>query len=243
MEDKIIKDFETSVQNSPEAEELFGNTTDDLITVASNHDFIEKIPILGWVVKTHEAIQDFRNLVFCKKIYKFLVYTSRYSKEQITDFFDEYSNANDENGYESMLLVLERMDHYNKVDVMTNLLQAKLDGVLPIDNFIRLTSALQIVPYVDLKHLEDYIVSIGTRHDTYMLFAAGLLYQSIIGKDEIGAKNSNRYQLNENGVLFVKYGLRKDVSKYIKDPGQNFVVLGDEVPSSMKGDYPDINVK
>jgi hypothetical protein len=52
MEDLIIKDFETSVQNSAEAEELFGDTTDDIIAVANQHGFIEKIPILGWVVKT-----------------------------------------------------------------------------------------------------------------------------------------------------------------------------------------------
>ena len=50
MEDLIIKDFETSVQNSAEAEELFGDTTDDIIAVANQHGFIEKIPILGWVV-------------------------------------------------------------------------------------------------------------------------------------------------------------------------------------------------
>jgi hypothetical protein len=224
MEDKRIKDFETSVQNSPEAEELFGNITDDIIAAANKEGIIEKIPIVGWLVKAQQAVEDIRNMAFCKKVFRFCFHTSRYSKKVITDFFDEYTNANDENGYESMMLVLERMDNYNKVDVMANLLQARLEGNLNIDNFIRLTSALQIVPYVDLKHLEDYIKSIGTRHDTYMLLAAGLLYQTAIGVDEVGAKNSNHYQLNENGVLFVKYGLRKDVSEYKKDAGQKIVV-------------------
>ena len=216
MEDLIIKDFETSVQNSAEAEELFGNTTDDIIAVANQHGFIEKIPILGWVVKTQEAFQDFRNLVFCKKIYRFLVFTSRYSKKQIADFFEEFSNANQENGYESMLLVLERLDNYNKVDVMANLLKAKLDGKLTIDNFIRLTSSLQIVPYVDLKRLPDYVESIGSRYDTYMLLAAGLLYNSEIGVDGVGKDDGSRYQLNDNGLLFVKYGLGVDVSQCVK---------------------------
>ena len=205
MEDLIIKDFETSVQNSAEAEELFGDTTDDIIAVANQHGFIEKIPILGWVVKTQEAFQDFRNLVFCKKIYRFLIFTSRYSKKQIADFFEEYSSANQENGYESMLLILERMDNYNKVDVMANLLKAKLAGKLSIDNFIRLTSSLQIVPYVDLRYMPDYLDSIATRHDTYMLLAAGLLYQSAIGVDGVGRENSSHYQLNDNGLLFVQF--------------------------------------
>ena len=216
MEEIIIKDFETSVQNSTEAEELFGNTTDDIITVVNQNGFIEKIPILGWVVKTHDAVEDFRHLVFCKKIYRFLVHTSQFSKKQIEDFFDEYSKANQENGYESMLLVLERMDNYNKIDVMANLLKAKLEGKLSIDNFIRLTSSLHIVPYVDLRRLPDYLESIGTRHDTYMLLAAGLLYNSEIGVDGVGKEDGSRYQLNDNGLLFVKYGLGVDISRYVK---------------------------
>ena len=216
MEDLIIKDFETSVQNSAEAEELFGDTTDDIIAVVNQHGFIEKIPILGWVVKTQEAFQDFRNLVFCKKIYRFLIFTSRYSKKQIADFFEEYSSANQENGYESMLLVLERLDNYNKVGVMNNLLKAKLEGQLSIENYIRLVASLQQIPYVDLKYLPDYLESIGTRHDTYMLLAAGLLYNSEIGIDGVGKEDGSRYQLNDNGLLFVNYGLGVDVSRCVK---------------------------
>lgn len=216
MEDLIIKDFETSVQNSAEAEELFGDTTDDIIAVANQHGFIEKIPILGWVVKTQEAFQDFRNLVFCKKIYRFLIFTSRYSKKQIADFFEEYSSANQENGYESMLLVLERLDNYNKVGVMNNLLKAKLEGQLSIENYIRLVASLQQIPYVDLKYLPDYLESIGTRHDTYMLLAAGLLYNSEIGIDGVGKEDGSHYQLNDNGLLFVNYGLGVDVSRCVK---------------------------
>lgn len=216
MEDLIIKDFETSVQNSAEAEELFGDTTDDIIAVANQHGFIEKIPILGWVVKTQEAFQNFRNLVFCKKIYRFLIFTSRYSKKRIADFFEEYSSANQENGYESMLLVLERLDNYNKVGVMTNLLKAKLEGQLSMENYIRLVASLQQIPYVDLKYLPDYLESIGTRHDTYMLLAAGLLYNSEIGIDGVGKEDGSRYQLNDNGLLFVNYGLGVDVSRCVK---------------------------
>lgn len=232
MEDLIIKNFETSVQNSAEAEDLFGGTTDDIIAVANQHGFIEKIPILGLVVKTQEALQDFRNLVFCKKIYRFLVFTSRYSKQQIADFFEEYSNASQENGYETMLLVLERLDNYNKVDVMANLLKAKLEGRISIDNFIRLTSSLQIVPYVDLRCLPDYLESIGIRHDTYMLLAAGLLYQSEIGVDVVGRDDSNHYQLNDNGVLFVRYGLGIDTSSYVKSDAPIQSLTDEEIRDS-----------
>ena len=234
MDDLIIKDFETSVQNSPEAEKLFGDTTDDVISVVNKHGFLDLIPILKWIVKPQEAIQDFRNLVFCKKIYRFLVFTCRFSKQQIADFFEEYSNASQENGYETMLLVLERLDNYNKVDVMANLLKAKVDGKLSIDNFIRLTSSLQIVPYVDLRRLPDYLESIGIRHDTYMLLAAGLLYQSAIGVDGVGREDSNHYQLNDNGLLFVQYGLGIDISSYVKSEAPIQSLSEEEIEDSWK---------
>ena len=234
MENIIVKDFVTSVQNSPEAEDLFGNLTDDFITVVKKNGIIDLIPILKWVVKPQEAIQDLCNLRFCKKLYRFLYFTSRYSKKQITDFFDEYASANHENGYESMLLVLDRLDNYNKVGVLTNLLKAKLDGHLTIDNFVRLTSSLQIVPYVDLKYLSDYLNSISVRHDTYMLLSAGLLYQSGIGVDGVGRDDSSQYQLNDNGLLFVRYGLGVDVSSYVKGEAPVRPLTEEEIQKSWK---------
>lgn len=234
MEEIFIKDFETSVQNSPEAEELFGNTTDNIIAAADKEGLIEKMPIVGWLVKAQQAVEDIRNMAFCKKVFRFCFHTSRYSKKEITDFFEEYTNANDENGYESMLLVLERLDNYNKVDVMANLLKAKLAGKLSIDNFIRLTSSLQIVPYVDLRCMPDYLKSIGTRHDTYMLLAAGLLYQSAIGVDGVGRENSSHYQLNDNGLLFVQYGLGIDISSYVKSDAPIQSLTDEEIEDSWK---------
>ena len=240
MEELIIKEFEISVHNSPEAEELFGNTTDDIIAVASKNGFVEKIPILGLVVKAHEVVQDFRNLAFCKKIYRFLVFTSRYSKKRIADFFEEYSNANEENGYESMLSVLERMDNYNKVDIMTRLLKAKLEGELSIENFIRLTCSLQSIPYVDIKRLPDYLESVSTRYDTYMLLAAGLLYQSAIGIDGIEESEANQYQLNESGLLFVKYGLNIDVSSYVKCDAPISTATDEDIDEIFQKKFPDL---
>ena len=212
----IVNDFELSVRRSPDAEDIFGNTTDDVIKVTIDNGVVQRIPILGHFVEGTKLIEDFRNQRFIKKIYRFLYQTYKFDRERIEIFFEEYSQASCENGYELMLSVLERIDNINKVDVMTSFLRAKLDGYLSIDNYIRLTSSLQIVPYVDLKRLPDYLKSIGTRHDTYMLLAAGLLYNSEIGADGVGKEDGSHYQLNDNGLLFVKYGLGVDVSRCVK---------------------------
>ena len=59
MEELIIKDFEISVRNSPEAESLFGDTTDDVIAAANKEGFVEKIPILGWIVAYNFPPRDY----------------------------------------------------------------------------------------------------------------------------------------------------------------------------------------
>ena len=216
MNNDIVTDFERSVRQSQDAEDIFGNTTDDVIKVTIDNGIVQRIPILGHFVEGTKLIEDFRNQRFVKKIYRFLFQTYKFDRERTEKFFEEYSQASCENGYELMLSVLERLDNINKVDVMTNLLRAKLDGNVSIDNYIRLTTSLQIVPYVDLKRLPDYLESIGTRHDTYMLLAAGLLYNSEIGIDGVGKEDGSHYQLNDNGLLFVKYGLCIDVSQCVK---------------------------
>ena len=216
QQDNLIADFRQTVENGRKASDVLGDGTDEALHSLFERGVFDEVPVIGWFVKACNVASDFQAYRFCKKIYKFVFLTQNYDREELNKFWHEYSSANQENGYELMLSVLNKIDNINKIDVMTNLLRAKLDGNLSIDNFIRLTASLQIVPYVDLKRLPDYLESIGTRHDTYMLLAAGLLYNSEIGIDGVGKEDGSHYQLNDNGLLFVKYGLGIDVSQYVK---------------------------
>lgn len=48
--------------------------------------------------------------------------------------------------------------------------------------------------------------------ETFMLFAAGLVYESVTNRE-----GPSQYQLNDNGILFVKYGLRQSVEGYKRE--------------------------
>lgn len=216
IEGNIIEDFRQTVDRGNQISDALGDGTDMALHSLFKNGVFDDVPVFGLFAKACNVISDIQAYRFCKKIYKFLFYTQNYNRKAMNSFWEEYSAANKENGYEMMLSVLDKVDNINKVEVMANLLKAKLDGKLTIDNFIRLTSSLQIVPYVDLKCLPDYVESIGTRYDTYMLLAAGLLYNSEIGVDGVGKDDGSRYQLNDNGLLFVKYGLGVDVSQCVK---------------------------
>lgn len=215
-QDKLIEEFGATMANVSKVSEALGDGTDEAFHSMFQRGIFDDVPVFGLFVKACNVVSDIQVYRFCKKIFRFVFLTQNCDKEKINAFWKEYATANQENGYEMMLSVLERIDNYNKVDVMANLLKAKLEGKLSIENFIRLTSSLQIAPYVDLQRLPDYMESIAIRHDTYMLFAAGLLYQSAFGVDGVGKDDSSHYQLNDNGVIFVHFGLGIDISQYVK---------------------------
>lgn len=217
IQDSIVEDFEHTVAKGKDLSAVLGDGTDNAFHSLFQRGIFDDVPVFGLFVKGCNVFSDIQTYRLCKKIYKYLFLTQDYDRVKMDAFWYEYTTANKENGYEMMLSVLDKIDNLNKIDIMANLLKAKLEEKLSIDNFVRLTQSLQIVPFVDLKRLPDYLVSIGTRHDTYMLLAAGLLYNSGIGIDSIDSKNSNHYQLNENGLLFVRYGLNVDISRCVKD--------------------------
>ena len=216
QQDDLIAEFKRTVENERTASDVLGDGTDEALHSLFKRGVFDEVPVIGWFVKVCNVASDIQAYRLCKKIYKFVFLTQEFDKVELNKFWHEYSVVNQENGYELMLSVLDKIDNINKVGVMTNLLRAKLEGQLSIENYIRLVASLQQIPYVDLKYLPDYLESIGTRHDTYMLLAAGLLYNSEIGTDGIGKEDGSRYQLNDNGLLFVKYGLNTDVSSCVK---------------------------
>ena len=241
-QENLIEKFKQSVATGNKASDVLGDGTDNAFHSMFQRGVFDEVPVFGYFVKVCNVISDIQAYRFCKKIYKFLFLTQDYDRKKMESFGKDYTAANGENGYEQMLAVLDRVDSLNKVDVMASLLRAKLDGHLSIDNFIRLTASLNIAPYVDLKRLPDYIKSIPTRHDTYMLLAAGLLYNSGIGVDGVGKEDSNHYQLNDNGLLFVKYGLGVDVSKYVKEGFPIATATDDDINEIFKGDYPEPDI-
>lgn len=94
---------------------------------------------------------------------------------------------------------------------MANLIKAKIRGYISIENFIRLTTILDRIPFPDLKELSKYTTDYFEDGSTDILLSAGVLSETVID-----ANDTNKYRLNSLGVILLKYGLLEDVDVEIK---------------------------
>lgn len=144
-------------------------------------------------------------------MHKFIFVTHDTTSCEREKFIAEYAENNKENGCEALFAVLERLDNINKVDVLANLIKAKIRGLISIENFIRLTSILERIPFSDLRDLSKYIKDYYEDGSTDILLSAGVLNQTVLD-----VNGSNKYRLNSLGAILLKYGLLEDVDMEIK---------------------------
>ena len=100
-----------------------------------------------------------------------------------------------------LLEMVDRLDNINKQTAFSNLTLARIHGDISIEDFFRLHSLLERIPYVDLKELPHYAEPFyDTSGDTELLFASGALEMASIEEE------SNKYILSRLGELLLRWG-------------------------------------
>lgn len=208
----IIESFKASFDAEP-SKDLIYDVSDLAFDAFIDSTALNGIPIFGFlnsIRKIGDSIQDYR---LARKLYNFVYYTSDISSAQRAEFMVEYQAINQENAYESLFAMIDRIDNVNKIAILSNLMRHKIWGRITIDEFIRLTIVLERIPYPDLFRIANYTVDYYESGVADMLYAAGILYQSVID-----ANSTSKYRLNSVGEQFLKFGLCEDIQlqdKYI----------------------------
>lgn len=208
----IIESFKASFDAEP-SKDLICDVSDLAFDAFIDSTALNGIPIFGFlnsIRKIGDSIQDYR---LARKLYNFVYYTSDISSAQRAEFMVEYQAINQENAYESLFAMIDRIDNVNKIAILSNLMRHKIWGRITIDEFIRLTIVLERIPYPDLFRITNYTVDYYESGVADMLYAAGVLYQSVID-----ANSTSKYRLNSVGEQFLKFGLCEDIQlqdKYI----------------------------
>ena len=104
--------------------------------------------------------------------------------------------------------IISRIDNINKGDILARLTRAKMSGEISIEDFFRISSVVERIPYSDFKYLTAF------RERNYipggvseLLLSAGVLSQTGID----GNADHDWLELSPIGTKLLKYGLNFDV--------------------------------
>lgn len=113
-------------------------------------------------------------------------------------------------GGEILLSLIERLDSISKVEILSNLVIARVHEEISVKEFFRATSVLEKIPFVDIDELCKYQEPYFQIGVTDILFSSGAVTLSSIGK---GKDENDEYVLTEAAYNILKYGLKQEVSR------------------------------
>lgn len=210
-----MEEIAESFKNTYDSEAAYGLVSqigDATLDVLIDKGVLDGVPILGVLNGAYKATKNFQLYRLMKKVYRFVFLTRETSLEERKKFIDEYAEINKEEGCEVLLTVIAKLDNTNKIDILVNLMKAKIRGNISIKDFIRLTTILERIPFSDLSDLHKYENDYFEDGSTDVLLSAGVLYNTIIDVD-----SNNKYRLNSLGALLLRYGLEYNINDNIRD--------------------------
>ena len=158
--------------------------------------------VKGDIIGGVEAISDYKEGEFFRKYVCYLYELVDTTQEERYKFCQEVQdNANDSPG-NVILGIVDRLDNINKETIFARLTIAKIHGFISIEDFFRLCSMLERIPYIDLKELPRYKEPFYDEGgDTELLYSTGALILQTLD-----ANGSNKYILSVLGEKLLCWG-------------------------------------
>ena len=206
----IVESFQITYNNDA-VYDIIADVGDVTLDAIMNGGALDGVPVLGLIKGIYKGTQHIQMRRLMEKVYKFLFLSKDTTFKERQEFMDEYTERNREEGCEALLTLLDRLDNTHKVNIIVNLMKAKMNGDITIDDFIRLCVIVERIPFSDFKELPKYTDDFYEAGASDMLLSAGVLNNTVIG-----AGDYNRYRLNSLGVQLLRYGLSYDVAVEVK---------------------------
>lgn len=171
---------------------------------------------------------DYKESEFFRKYYQYLCGLSDTTPEQRHQFAEEVQKKAEDYSGNVIMGIVDRMDNIHKEQYLAKLTIARINGWITIEEFFRLSSLLERIPYVDLKMLpyyqDPYYDESG---DTELLYTTGALNQHTID-----ANGPSKYVLSTLGEKFLHFGLGINVN--VKREGGTTMALNFATPEEMR---------
>lgn len=194
-------------------------------SVASGNPVTTGAGISKFVLDELDIIENYKVSDFFRKFTAFAMEMTDVTVEEREKFANEIQEkANDFAGNVLMGMV-DRLDYIQKEQVLASLIKARIHQFISVEDFFRLSSMLERIPYVDLEHLEKYQEGYYDESgDSELLYSTGVLQMASIDKDE-----GNKYVLSLLGEKLMMFGLQKPV-KTKRTKGTSLPFSFEDVP-------------
>ena len=153
--------------------------------------------IVGATESEIQAISDYKESEFFRKYTCYLYELVNTTSEERHKFCQEIQEKAEDFSGNVILGMVDRLDNINKETILARLTIAKIHEFISIEDFFRLCSMLERIPYVDLKELPKYKDPFYDESgDSELLYATGALEMNIIDTKD----GSNKYILSRLGL-------------------------------------------
>lgn len=165
---------------------------------------VSLIPYIGGLAAEElQQYYDYKDDEFFRKFVGYLMGLKETTGEERSRFAQEVQDMADDYSGNVICGMVDRLDIINKEKAFAKLTVARIQGLISIQDFFRLHSLLERIPYVDLKELPKYKEPFyDETGDTELLFATGALELDTI--DTSGS--SNIYKLSRLGAALLRWG-------------------------------------
>ena len=161
------------------------------------------IPCVGGTLSQElQNYEDYKLNEFFRKFTSFILELSDVSVEERVKFSEEIQKKAEDSSGNVILGMVDRLDNINKEKLLANLTKARIHGFITIEDYFRLSTMLERIPYVDLTLLPCYKTPYYDESgDSELLYATGVLMLASIDGEE-----GNKYILSSLGEKLITWG-------------------------------------
>lgn len=162
----------------------------------------------GAIAQEVQNFQNYKAAEFFRKFTAYIYNLELHTANERMNFCNEIEEKAQDYSGNVIMGMVDRLDNIHKQGILANLTNAKINGLITIEDMFRLSSMLERIPYVDLTDLLKYSKPFYDESgNTELLFATGVLRFAYLD----GVNDSNKYVLSAMGQKLVKYGMRLQV--------------------------------
>ncbi len=158
--------------------------------------------VAGEIKSITDVSANYQAAEFLRKFITFIYELGDFGDNERIKFLKELEETAQDASGNVMLSIIDKLDSIHKQKILANLVRAKGEGKITIEEFFRLESVLQRIPYVDIKQLPLYQTEYyDDNGDSELLHSTGVLRPAMYHQD------GDKYVLSPLGVNLMKYGL------------------------------------